>query len=357
MDLLAVSRHQVDALFDRLFDTQSATTTRDLRFALEHVNRAEIERRLRPLGIQKPGVAGSERLVKGLGARVHPLILFACSKPGVAGAAELRSAATLSPRLPNEARRRGFPARGILIPLAPSGLRRCLQLRLELLLQDLSRRALGEGVDELHRARVLVSGQALLDEFDDVLCAGLGAGLERDDRFHLLAKPLVGDTDDGRLGHGGMCVDDLLDLTRVDVEAASDDHLLLAIDDEEEAVLVDIAQVAGVEPAAFEGFDVGLGLVPVTLHDIVATNHDLTDVVLARGELLVVDVEDPDLDPEYRLADAEHLPLRGAEIESRGWRCLRQAVTLEDRRLERALESLDDLARDRGPTRRCNAQR
>src|SRR5260370_6156423 len=64
MNLLAVSRHQVDALFDRLFYTQSATTTRDLRFALEHVNGAEIERCLRPLGIQKPRITGRNRLPK-----------------------------------------------------------------------------------------------------------------------------------------------------------------------------------------------------------------------------------------------------------------------------------------------------
>src|SRR5260370_42576079 len=69
MNLLAVSRHQVDALFDRLFYSKSATTTRDLRFALEHVNGAEIERCLRPLGIQKPRITGRKRLVKGRSAQ------------------------------------------------------------------------------------------------------------------------------------------------------------------------------------------------------------------------------------------------------------------------------------------------
>src|SRR6266852_8440919 len=50
-DLLAISRHQVDALFDRLLDTQRATATRDLRLAFEHIDGAEVKRRLRPLGI------------------------------------------------------------------------------------------------------------------------------------------------------------------------------------------------------------------------------------------------------------------------------------------------------------------
>src|SRR6266851_1890146 len=69
MDLLAVSRYQVDALLDRLLDPLSAAAARDLRFALEHVHSAEVEGRLRPLGIQKPRITSGERLVKGLSAQ------------------------------------------------------------------------------------------------------------------------------------------------------------------------------------------------------------------------------------------------------------------------------------------------
>jgi hypothetical protein len=47
-------------------------------------------------------------------------------------------------------------------------------------------------------------------------------------------------------------VEDLLDLARVDVVAAADDHVLLAVDDEEVAVLVDAGHVARVEPAVLD---------------------------------------------------------------------------------------------------------
>ena len=47
----------------------------------------------------------------------------------------------------------------------------------------------------------------------------------------------------------GMLVEHLLDLARVDVVAAADDHVLLAVDDVEVAVLVLAADVAGGEPA------------------------------------------------------------------------------------------------------------
>src|SRR6202049_3799887 len=129
------------------------------------------------------------------------------------------------------ARRSATPRRsrrGILIPLRLRG----LQLRLELLFQDLAGRALGERVDELDRARVLVSGDALLDERDDVGFSGRGARLQRHDRLHLLAKAFVGYADYCSFAYGRVGVEHLFNLARVDVEAAADDHLLLPVDDE-----------------------------------------------------------------------------------------------------------------------------
>jgi hypothetical protein len=48
---------------------------------------------------------------------------------------------------------------------------------------------------------------------------------------------------DGRMGH-----QHFLDLARVDVETAADDHVLDPVDDEEISVRVAAADVAGVEP-------------------------------------------------------------------------------------------------------------
>ena len=66
---------------------------------------------------------------------------------------------------------------------------------------------------------------------------------------HRLAALLVGDADAGALGdavaggYGG------LDLVRVDVEARDQDHVLLAVDDLDEPVLGEDADVAGAEEA------------------------------------------------------------------------------------------------------------
>ena len=63
----------------------------------------------------------------------------------------------------------------------------------------------------------------------------------------------VGHADDGAVLHRGVAPDHLLDLARIDVEAARDDHVLLAVGDVQEAFLVDVADVAGVQPAVDDG--------------------------------------------------------------------------------------------------------
>jgi len=47
-------------------------------------------------------------------------------------------------------------------------------------------------------------------------------------------------------------IEDVLDLARVDVVAAADDQVLLAVDDEVEAVLIAESEIPGVKPAAGE---------------------------------------------------------------------------------------------------------
>src|ERR1035437_5734072 len=219
---------------------------------------------------------------------------------------------------------------------------------LDLALHDLPRRPLGQPLDHVHGARVLVGRNPLLDEGDQLLGIDGLARLGRDHGVDLLAEFLVGHPDDGGLGHLGMHVDDLLDLARVDVEAAADDQLLLAIDDEEEAFVVDVADVTAVEPAVLDRLGGGLRLVPVAVHDVVALDHDLA--ALALRDLLVVLVEDLDVDSPDRLADGADL-LAGLQlVEGGGGAGLGEAVALQDLGPGGLLPGLDDLARDGGAT-------
>src|SRR3954463_7452883 len=90
----------------------------------------------------------------------------------------------------------------------------------------------------------------------------------------------------------------LLELARVDVVALVDEHVLLAVDDGEVAVLVDRADVAGAQPAVLEHLGRGLDLVVVTAHHLRAADADLA---LDEGHLGVED----------RYADRAHLAYAG----------------------------------------------
>ena len=72
-------------------------------------------------------------------------------------------------------------------------------------------------------------------------------------------RDVVGPADDGGLEHAVVAVERGLDLLRVDVLAAADDHVLDAVDDPQVAVLVEDADVAGVQPAVDDRLAVSSG--------------------------------------------------------------------------------------------------
>ena len=80
------------------------------------------------------------------------------------------------------------------------------------------------------------------------------AVLDRDEGAGRFAPAFVGAGDDGGVEYGGVAVEDGFDLDRRDVLAAGDDDVLGAVLQLDIAVLVHHAEVAGVEPAALEGF-------------------------------------------------------------------------------------------------------
>ena len=55
----------------------------------------------------------------------------------------------------------------------------------------------------------------------------------------------IGDTRDTHFGHGGVRGQHFFDFARPDLVSAALDEILLAIDEKELAVLVEISQVAG----------------------------------------------------------------------------------------------------------------
>ena len=150
--------------------------------------------------------------------------------------------------------------------------------RAQLALEDLSARVLGQLVGDDDVARGLEAGEAVAAEARDLLGGQLVAGARHDDGGDGLDPARVGDAEHGRLGHRRVRVDDLLDLARGDVLAARLDHVLLAVDDVEVALVVEDAEVAGVQPAVAERLGRLGGVVPVAEHRLRRAVHDLADL-------------------------------------------------------------------------------
>ena len=180
---------------------------------------------------------------------------------------------------------------------------------------------------------------------------------DRHDGVHRLAPALVRDRDDGRLGDRRMAVQRLLHLGAVDVLAARHDHVLRAVDEEQEALLVEVAQVPGHVPAVAQRRLRLRGLVPVAGGDVLAPDLHLADLA-GRARLAGHRVDRPHLDADralpagQRARAVQEILLAGHERHDR--RRLRRAVDVHEvRGRERRAEPAQQLGRRR---RRAVAQ-
>src|SRR5262249_31331588 len=117
-------------------------------------------------------------------------------------------------------------------------------------LQDLAVRIPRQLVDELDPARDLVVRYALATPRLEGRPVERGVLRALDDRDQRSPPARVGDADHRHVDDVGMRGEDVLDLERVDVHAARDDHVVLAVGDEEIAVGVEVAHVADREVVA-----------------------------------------------------------------------------------------------------------
>ena len=150
--------------------------------------------------------------------------------------------------------------------------------------KDFARGGLRNLADEDDAPRALEVGQVGAVEAVAVeRLGGEAGGAGHDEGHHALAPPVVGLADHRDVPHLGMPRQDLLDLDRMDVLAAADDHVVDAARDEEIAVPVDIAHVAGEVPAVPQGPGVGVRTIPVAGEGLVRVEarDDLTLVPAA----------------------------------------------------------------------------
>src|SRR5690349_5819363 len=118
---------------------------------------------------------------------------------------------------------------------------------------------------------------------DYLLFVEFGPRLEHQERFADLAETLVGYPDHRGLGDPVEPGQHLFDLGRIDVEAAADVHVLEPVGDRQVAVLVQSADVPGVQPAlGIDGLGGRNGIVEVAEHDVGSAQQYFTGAVLGR---------------------------------------------------------------------------
>jgi hypothetical protein len=153
---------------------------------------------------------------------------------------------------------------------------------------------------------------------------------EDDERDARLAPALVRNADDRCLRTAGVLVEDVLDLGRVDVLAARDDHVLRPADDPVVALVVARRDVAGEEPAVGEGGGRRLRVPPVAGEDVRPLDEQLA-LGDAVEEATALGVAKRDVDVRVGLAGEAALPRRvlGRQAEHVRRR-LGEAVALDD---------------------------
>src|SRR6478752_5518653 len=224
----------------------------------------------------------------------------------------------------------------------------------QLALQQLARGLTRQLVHEIERARPLELGEPAAQVLHDRVAqrvVGRDAGPRLDDRLDLLPHVVVGDAEHRGVGDVGVGQQLALDLGRVDVHATRDDHVGLAVTEEQVALFVQVADVADGEEAVGVVRVVGLGLVALVLE--VAGGH-LHPHGAGRPRLALLTVVVDDLErrvrPDRADGAGELQPLgRGGERAT----TLGRAVVLDDR----FAPPVDHLALHVDRTRRCRMDR
>src|SRR5206468_2713062 len=116
----------------------------------------------------------------------------------------------------------------------------------------------------------------------------------------VLAEHRMWDADDGGLDNVGMFVQRALHLDGVDVVATADQHVFRAVDDVQETVLVEAAEVTAVHPAVLPRPRGGLRVVEVAALAGGDMEQDLAD--LTGCDVVAVVVDDLDAYAGQRLA-------------------------------------------------------
>src|SRR5690606_5895974 len=126
-------------------------------------------------------------------------------------------------------------------------------LFLQRALEYLARVADREFIAKLNKARIFIGRDARAAPLDKFFFGELRALFKDDESLYLFAETIVRNTNYGDERNSRVRDDELFKLARIDVVAAAQDHIFLAVNDRQESILVHRADIAGVKPTVAKG--------------------------------------------------------------------------------------------------------
>src|SRR5207249_5913145 len=161
---------------------------------------------------------------------------------------------------------------------------------------------------------------------------------EHDPRLDHFPFGLVCDTSHTDFGNRRVVREHFLDLARPHLESARLDQILLAIDDEQIAIFVEVAQIAGMEPApraalvdvVAEHADGLVGSVPVADHQLRRGKGNFTNLPRWQDARAFVGVIDANVDVWQGHPDRTILIRALHRIDAQGHHRFRQRVAFDD---------------------------
>src|SRR5271156_1193081 len=102
----------------------------------------------------------------------------------------------------------------------------------------------GKFVDKSELARHFVRRQPAVEEFQEFILTRPSIRMGNDERQRLFTEVVLGDADHRGVDDLGMLHEGFLDFGGIDVDAACDDHVLNPVGDEQEAVVIEMADIA-----------------------------------------------------------------------------------------------------------------
>src|SRR5262245_20578819 len=144
---------------------------------------------------------------------------------------------------------------------------------------------------------------------DQLVGGHLNFLLDDDEGLHCFALILVGDADHCSLFYRRMSVKYVFDFVRIDVEAADQNQVLLALNDVEVSILIHAGDVAGVQPSLALNPGCLFRFVPIAFHYLRSAYAQLTLLALGYFYLAGAKIDDLEVSSSNRQPDAARFAL------------------------------------------------